>query len=87
MSSSRAGTNISSSEVTNIEPQGFWVLVDEKEYFVPYKEYPAFRQATVEQIFNLRSQGPGQLHWPDLDIDIEVKALESPEKFPLNYRP
>ena len=86
MNSSPTGANISSSEVTNVEPLGFWVLVDDKEYFVPYADYPAFKSATVEQIFNLKTQDPGQLHWPDLDIDIEIAALEFPEKYPLRYR-
>jgi hypothetical protein len=86
MRSSPTGANISSSEVTNVEPMGFWVLVDDKEYFVPYADYPAFKSATVEQIFNLKTQAPGQLYWPELDIDIEVEALEFPEEYPLKYR-
>jgi len=86
MNSSAAGTNISSSEVTNIEPTGFWLLVNEKEYFVPYTEYPAFLEATIAQILNLVSLSPGQLHWPDLDVDIEVDALQRPEIYTLQYQ-
>lgn len=34
MSSSLPGAVISHSEVTNISAVGFWMLVDDKEYFV-----------------------------------------------------
>lgn len=86
MNSSPAGASLSNSEVTNLEQTGLWVLVAGKEYFIPYADYPAFTKATIAQIFNLQMPGPGQLHWPDLDIDIEVEALEAPGKFPLAYR-
>jgi hypothetical protein len=59
----------------------------DREYFVPFADYPAFRQATVEQIVNLHQPAPDQLCWPDLDIDIELPALDEPERFPLAYVP
>ena len=54
---------------------------------MPFTDYPAFRQATVEQIVNLQQPAPDQLVWPDLDIDIELAALDEPERFPLAYVP
>jgi len=86
MSSSQPGTSISPSEVTNIEPLGFWVLVDDKEYFVPFAEYPVFQGAPVRQIFQMQRLSPTQLYWPDLDADIEIEALEQPEHHPLVFR-
>ena len=50
-----------------------------------FANYPAFRQATVAQIVNLQQPAPEQLYWPDLDIDIELAALDEPERFPLTY--
>jgi hypothetical protein len=29
---------------------------------------------------------PDQFHWPDLDIDIELDALKTPEKYPLAWK-
>jgi hypothetical protein len=72
--------------VTNIEPTGFWVLVDGSEYFVPLADYPMFRSATVEQITAAQHLGAGQLHWPGLDADVELEALERPEQYPLTVR-
>jgi hypothetical protein len=87
MSLSLDGINISLSEVTNITHLGFWLLVDDKEYFVPFQDYPAFLNANISQIYNVQETGPGQYYWPDLDIDIELDALENPEQYPLQFRP
>lgn len=80
------GVDISHSEVTNISLHGFWLLVHDREYFVPFSDYPAFREATVAQIYAMRQLGPDQFYWPALDIDIELAALDQPERFPLLFR-
>jgi hypothetical protein len=82
------GTNTapSKTQVTNIERDGFWLLMDDGEFFVSVEDYPAFQQATVRQIHNVR-QTFDHLHWPDLDVDIETDALKHPERFPLKYKP
>jgi hypothetical protein len=85
MSSSLPGTAISHSEVTNISATGFWLLVDDKEYFVPFDDYPVFCEATVAQIYAVQRLGPTQFHWPELDADIELEALEHPEQYPLTF--
>ncbi len=87
MSSLPLGSATSVCEVTNISRQGFWLLVDDKEYFVPFADYPVFRDATVAQIYALRRAGPGQVHWPALDADIELDALEKPDSYPLRFEP
>lgn len=81
--SKKRGNVISTCEVTNIAPGGFWLLVDDSEYHVPFADYPMFQKATIEQIVAVKRIGPSQLHWPLLDADIELEALEMPEKFPL----
>ncbi len=85
MTSFKLGESISPAEITGITAIGFWLLVGEREYFVPFADYPAFRQATVAQIVNLQQAAPEQLYWPDLDIDIELAALDEPGRFPLAY--
>ena len=87
MSSSLPGIAISYSEVTSIHTTGFWLLMDDVEYFVPYDEYPVFREATVAQIYTVQRLGPTQFHWSELDADIELEALEHPEQYPLAFRP
>jgi hypothetical protein len=83
MSSSLPGIAISDSPVTNIDLHGFWLLVGDAEYFVPFADYPVFATATIEQIFTVQQLGPRQLHWPDLDADVELDALQAPDRYPL----
>ena len=86
MSSEPLGINISLSEVTSISALGFWLLVEDREYFVPFADYPTFREATVAQIYAVQQLSPTQFYWPELDIDIELDALEHPERFPLMFQ-
>ena len=86
MISNQPGTGISLNEVTNIEPLGFWVLVDDREYFIPFADYPVFQEASIQQIFQMRRVSPTQLHWPDWDADIEIEALEQPEHYPVVFK-
>ncbi len=83
MSLSLPGIAISDSEVTSIDPRGFWLLVDDCEYFIPFADYPVFWSASVDQIFAFERLSLSQFHWPDLDADIELDALEHPEQYPL----
>ncbi|MGB8644602.1 MAG: DUF2442 domain-containing protein [Anaerolineae bacterium] len=86
MSLKEPGASTLVSEVTNIASTGFWLLADNVEYFVPFSDYPAFLKAPVEQIFAVKQIGPRQLYWPELDTDIELDALENPERYPLVWR-
>ena len=86
MSLNLHGTGTLNFEVTNISHLGFWVLIEEFEYFVPFGEYPVFKNATIQEIFNMIPLSPTQLHWPDLDADIEIEALENAEKYPLVWK-
>ncbi len=85
MFSETPGKNIFASEVTAIGRDGFWLINGDREFFVPYENYPVFRSATVEQIYAMQEIAPGQLRWEALDADIEIEALEHPERFPLKF--
>ena len=86
MTSSQLGVVTSPCEVTNISRFGFWVVADDREYFVPFADYPAFRNTTVAQIYAVERIAPDQLYWPALEVDVDLKALEHPEAFPLVFR-
>lgn len=74
------------SEVTEISATGFWLLVQDREYFVPFDDYPVFWDATVAQIYAVQRLSPMQFHWPELDADIELDAPEYPDQFPLVFQ-
>jgi len=85
MRSSVRGKNTSEAEVTNIDARGIWLLVQDKEYFLPYEEYPWFRDARIRDILNVTLVHEDHLHWPALDVDLSIESLERPESFPLTY--
>ena len=86
MKSSTVGGSISRPEILNISASGIWLFVLDKEYFLPYTEYPWFKEAPVKAILNVRLLNQVHLHWPDLDIDLEVQSLEHPDRYPLQYK-
>ncbi len=83
MKSEAPGKNTSEVEVTHISQHGFWLLLKEQESFVPFSEFPWFKEAPVGSILNVELPSPGHLYWPDLDIDLAVESIEHPERFPL----
>ena len=83
MESKTHGSSTSVVEVTNISRHGFWVLLDESELFLPFQDFPWFRDAPVGEILKVERLGPKHLYWPDLDIDIHVDSIEHPDQFPL----
>jgi hypothetical protein len=86
MTSLTLGESTLQVEVTNIDRFGFWILVEDKEYFLPYEDFPWFRNATVDQISNVQLLHGDHLHWPALDVDLCLDSLSKPETFPLIYK-
>ncbi len=86
MASETLGKGTSDVEVTNVSQHGFWLLVDERELFVPFGEFPWFCEAPVRAIFAVEQPHPGHLYWPTLDIDLTVESIERPERYPLVSR-
>ena len=83
MKSKPLGKSTSGAEVTNISQHGFWILLEGRELFVPFNQFPWFRNATIDSILRVEMPHPGHLYWPDLDIDLAVESIEHPERFPL----
>ena len=83
MKSAALGQSTSPVEVTNVSPHGFWLFVGERELFVPFTDFPWFREASVREITNVELPSPHHLYWPDLDIDLAVESIEHPDKYPL----
>ena len=80
------GSATSKPEVSNISEHGFWLYVAGREYFLPFAEYPWFKQARLAEILDVRQVHKGHLHWPKLDVDLEIKSLDQPERYPLVFR-
>jgi hypothetical protein len=86
MKSARLGKHISTVEVTNVSEHGFWLLIEGRETFVGFEDFPWFREASIGELCQVELQSPHHLYWPDLDVDLAVESLDHPERFPLVSR-
>jgi hypothetical protein len=77
------GADTSAIEVTNISKHGFWLLLGEREVFLPFETFPWFREAPVGKVLHVELPSEHHLYWPELDIDLEVESLFHPERYPL----
>lgn len=85
MKSLKHGKDISVS-VENITPFGIWLYVNKEEYFLSYKDYPYFKDQTLNSIQNVQLLHGYHLYWPELDVDLEIDNLKNPEKYPLKSK-
>ena len=86
MNSAKLGKSTSKAEVTQVSLHGFWVLVDEREYFLDFDEYPWFAKGSIADVTKVQLLHGRHLRWPDLDVDIELESLAYPDRYPLVYR-
>lgn len=75
------GAATSAVEVSNISSYGFWLLVDDRELFLPFEEFPWFRDATVAAILHVERPRAEHLYWPDLDVDLTIDSIEHPDRY------
>ena len=71
------------AEITHISSRGVWLLVEGVEYFMPYEEFPWFKDQPVKAIIHVEQPAPGHLYWPDMDVDLSVASIENPGRFEL----
>ncbi|MCY3757121.1 MAG: DUF2442 domain-containing protein [Acidobacteria bacterium] len=83
MNSKPRAISTSEVEVTNISVHGIWLLAGTEELFLPYKDFPWFKDASVGRILNVREPTPGHFSWPELDVDLGLEAILHPDRFPL----
>ena len=86
MSSSMHGIPTSGTEVTHVSSHGVWLLVDGRELFLSYDEFPWFKDAPIGKIINVEKAAPGHIRWPELDVDVAIESVDHPERFPLKAR-
>jgi len=66
---------------------GLWLAVGDTEYFLDFKHFPWFRDATIDAICDVTEVTPGHFYWPQLDVDLDLDSIREPEKYPLTYKP
>lgn len=83
MLSATPGTNTSAIEVQAVSPRGVWLWVMDCEYFLPTEQFPWFASASVRDVYDVELHHGHILHWPKLDVDLDLSGLRTPENWPL----
>ena len=83
MTSERPGKSTSAVELSNVSAHGLWLLVDERELYLPFEAFPWFKEATIAQLARIERPADDHLRWPDLDVDLSIDSIERPESYPL----
>lgn len=78
-----AGKNTLEVEVTNISSHGFWLLLGEKEIFLPFNDFLWFKDARISEISDVSLLNDKHLYWEKLDIDLTLNMIQNPQKYPL----
>jgi hypothetical protein len=88
MRSKKHGSGTSPSEVFQVSKEGFWLYLEavRKEYFLPFRQFPWFQDATYRQLSCVLVERNRILSWPELDVDLDLERIEHPERFPLIAR-
>lgn len=78
MKSESLGKRGSDVEVSHISQHGLWLLFHDRELFVPFSEFPWFKDASIGSILRVEMPHPRHLYWPDLDVDLAVDSIDHP---------
>ena len=83
MKSAALGNSTLGPEVTNVSQHGFWLLLGQEELFLPFDQFPWFRDAPIGKLVRVEQPSAQHVYWPELDIDLSVESIRHPERFPL----
>lgn len=70
-------------EVTNISTHGFWLMHGDNEFFLPFSEFPWFKNARISEIADVQLLNGKHLFWEKLDIDLTLNMIQNPKNYPL----
>ena len=71
------------ADVLMINDRGVMISVMGQDYFLSYNRVPWMRDATINEVLDVRMNGKNAIEWPKLEIDLEVESLRHPERYPL----
>lgn len=80
------GAITSDIEVTHISKHGLWLLAGAEELFLPFDDFPWFRDASVKDVLNVEEPTQGHYYWPALDVDLSLNIIRDPARYPLKAK-
>lgn len=58
------------------------MLVRGEELFLPYAEFPWFREQPLSPVLNVEEVIENHFYWPEIDVDLSREIIDHPERFP-----
>jgi hypothetical protein len=81
------GTSVKrNAEVKMVTSEGLCLVVEGKEYFAAFTDFPYLAALPSTQIFDVEYCGHGHIRWNDADIDLHTKILAHPEDYPVHMQ-
>jgi len=74
------------AKVLVVTANGMLISIPAGDFFLPYSQYPWFKDAKVSDVMNVKMVGDDDLRWDALDVDLEIDSIIHPEKYPLIYK-
>lgn len=70
-------------KVLTITANGILLSISEGDFFLNYKDYPWFKNAPINQVFDVKMEGDHAVRWDALDVDLKIESIIHPERYPL----
>ena len=71
------------AKVLTITANGILLSIPEGDFFLNYKDYPWFRNAPINHVFDVEMEGDHAVRWNALDVDLEIDSILNPERYPV----
>ncbi len=69
--------------MSNVSVHGMWLLIDNRELYLPFEEFPWFREASIGALADIERPNERHLYWPQLDVDLTLDSVQDPARYPL----
>ena len=73
-------------KVLAITGNGILLSIPEGDFFLNYTDYPWFKHASVNDVFDVEMEGNHAVRWDALDVDLEIESIIYPERYPVIMR-
>jgi hypothetical protein len=81
--SAKRGKRTSAVEVANVSRHGFWLMIKATEYFLPFDQFPWFRDVRIGQLTNVELPSPDHLYLARLGYRSSRGINHAPRSLPV----
>lgn len=78
--------NNTSVKVLTITANGILLSIPDGDFFLNYNDFPWFKNASVNDVFDVEMEGDSAVRWDKLNVDLEIESILHPEKYPVTMK-